>query len=204
MFRKMSVLFVGVLALSALTVSGASATTTPPTGNLNCYPTPTMTFKPALPPAGSPSTKNITVQIKKASLVNCDSHLVSGGKYAITGGTIDFKARIPKGNDCASVLFGGPIDKSVVVVKLTGENAKGHTATVAVVKPTNLNVSLSTAAFIIDGTVPQTPAGNKPFGGEHFHLELSVNVVDTLACTGGSAPLDHLDLSSIIGLAIYS
>lgn len=204
MIRKLALLCSAALALSVVAVGVAGASSTPPTGALNCGTTGTVTLKKGIPDSSQPaSTKNISVKIHKAAIDTCDASGVTGGKATITGGTAQLNAKIPPGANCSTLLSSPPnIVKPVLVVKLTNTTGT-KTETVAVIKPTNLQFSQSGTGFHVTGTIPQTKANNKPFGGETFEAQLNVdNLSDAAACIGGTAPLDHIDFSTAGGSGI--
>jgi hypothetical protein len=199
LIRKLALLAVGVLALSAIPAVDAGAATTPPTGTLACGVTGTVKFKPALTPA-TPASKPTSVKVHKAVADPCDNSGVTGGKGPITGGSVILNAKIG-GASCAALAGGtATLEKAQLIVKLTGPNAKGKTQTVAVIKPVNIAVAPSGVGFAITGDIPQTSANNKPFGGESFSAQINVdNVADFVGCLGGSNNADHVDFSSAGG-----
>ena len=85
-------------------------------------------------------------------------------------------------------------------MKLTGRNAQFQLVTLAVIKPRNIVVTRAGGGFSITGDIPQTKAGNKPFGGEHFTAQVNVdNVPDLGYCLSGLNNVDHIDFSSAGG-----
>jgi hypothetical protein len=196
--RKLVAFAAGVVALASLGIA-AGASTTPPTGTLSCGTTGTVTFKPALTPT-TPAKKPTSVKIHKAAVDTCDSGGVAGGKATINGGSIVLNAKIAPGADCQAVAAGtAMLANPVLTLKLTNTTGS-KTETVAVVKPTNLVVMPQGAGFHATGTLPQTKAMNKPFGGETFETQINVdNLSDFAGCLGGTNNVDHIDFSTAGG-----
>jgi hypothetical protein len=196
----------GFLVLSALATTAAWAVAPPPTGTLACGSTGSVTLKPGDPGHTQPaSTKNISVKVHNGAVDTCNNAGVTGGKLPINGGVITFNGKIPPGATCDTLLSAPPnITKPVLVIKLTGTNPKsGKPSTVAVIKPTNLVFSVVGTGFHIVGDVPQTKAGNKPFGNETFEAQLNTdNIADAVACISGPTPLTHIDFSTAGGSTI--
>jgi hypothetical protein len=147
----------------------------------------------------------VLVRTAGADLEHHRSAGVTGGKLPIDGGVITFNGKIPPGATCDTLLSAPPnIIKPVLVIKLTGTNPKsGKPSTVAVIKPTNLVFSVVGTGFHIVGDVPQTSAGNKPFGSETFEAQLNTdNLADAAACISGPTPVTHIDFSTAGGSTI--
>lgn len=209
MLRKLAAFASVALVVSAVGIAGAGAAgSPPPTGTLTCGATGTMTLKPGIPAVGS-STKALSAKIKNAVGSPCDNSGVTGGKASITGANIILNAKIAPGASCSTLLSGPPnVSKAVLVVKLQHTDPVTlKTFTVAVVKPVNLQFSQVGTGFGVTGTIPQTSANNKPFGGETFEAQLNVdNIPDALACIGGTTDLSHIDFSAAggSGFSIHS
>jgi hypothetical protein len=166
----------------------------------------TLTLKPGLPGAAQPvSTKPISAKVHNATGSDCAGS-VTGGKAPINGAVVQFNAKVGPGQSCSTLnTTGVGFSKPVLIIKLTNTTA-GKTKAVAVVKPTNLHFSVLLAplkvGLDITGTIPQTKANNKPFGGEMFEAAVYIdNVLDAVACAEPPAmtPLDHIDFSSAGG-----
>jgi hypothetical protein len=187
---------------SALTIGTAGASQEPPTGILNCGADGTLTFKPALPRSAPPSsTKPTSVKIHKATGA-CTSGGVIGGKAPITGAVITFNAKLSPGQTCSALNTTGlQFVHPELIVKLTNTTGS-KTTTVAVVRPANLQFSVELPGFAVGigiiGTIPQTKANNKPFGGEAFQGSVFINNLnDAVSCVEGiTTSLDHIDFGT--------
>jgi hypothetical protein len=199
MIRRIAVVVTGALAVTGLLTTGAGASTAPPTGTLTCGTTGTVTFKPALTPS-TPAPKPTSVKVHKAALSPCDASGVTGGKATINGGDTVFNAKLAPGADCATVAGGTAVlVNPQLIVKLTNTTGS-KTATVAVLKPVNITITPSGPSFIIKGDIPQTKAGNKPFGGEHLTSQINIdNISDAIGCALGTNNLSHIDFSAAGG-----
>ncbi len=190
MIRKLALLAAGALTLGLLTtVTAGAVTPPPPTGMLSCgFAASAATFIPALPGAGqAPSLAGVPFKIKNAKTAACNNAGVQNGKAPITGAVVNLNAKTISHVNCATLTADGlKVATATLTVKLT--NA---TTTVATIKPVNLkfttNIDAGTVTgFQITGIIPQTPANNRPFGGEHFTATIGVGNGDDLAAC--SAP----------------
>jgi hypothetical protein len=148
-------------------------------------------------------------KVHKATLDTCNNAGVIGGKAAITGGVALLNARFAAGASCGTLMASlTNASKAVLVVKLTSTTVDPitlatTTRTVGVVKPTNLAFAQSGSGLHVTGTIPQTSASNRPFGGEIVEAQLNIdNTLDVSACTSGPTPLDHIDFSTGGGSSI--
>lgn len=154
-----TLLTTSVLALSTLTAIAAWAAAAPqPTGMLSCGTTGSAVFKPGIPGhTQPPSTKNISVKAKPASLDTCNNAGQINGRYPITGGRATLRGVTPPGASCDTLLTTGlSITKTRLIIQLTGINPKtGKPVVVATVRPTNLVFAVVGAGFSVTGTIPQ-------------------------------------------------
>jgi hypothetical protein len=201
----MAVLAVGVLALSAIGVSGASAATPPATGSLTCNTSGNITTKPDL--TNVASTKPITMTGKKLPVADCDASGVSGGKAPITDGVLDVSAKLPKGSSCVSLATDPipPLKITLKLVNMSVVNGKAKSVTVATIKPTNVVTTLTVVdedvSLSVSGDVPDNKTHTKAFGGEHFSVNLGItNFTEVAACIGG-IPINTIGVAGPITIA---
>jgi hypothetical protein len=204
MFRRTAVVAIGVLALSAVSMSGAGALTTPAKGTLACSASGSIGLKPAL--TNTPAPKPITVSAKKQPVADCDASGVTGGKAPITNGTIDLSTKLPPSSSCLSLASGGTLPPMKITLKLVNTsivNGKTKSVTVATVKPTNVvaALDLATISLNITGDIPDNPTHTKAFGGEHFSASLVVtNAADLAGCLTGT-PITTIQFAGPVSIA---
>jgi hypothetical protein len=195
----------GVAALALMVGVSARADGTPPSGTLSCGTTGTATLQPGIPGAGqAPSSGLISFKIKNAGIGPCDNSGLVGGKAPVNTGGVRLNAKLAPGANCATLLGSAPnVARAVLKVKLQNTDFTiGQTITVAVIKPTNLQWTQVGTGFHVTGTIPQTPANNKPFGGEAFEAQLNIDNIEfdgvnACAAPGSTTPLTHLEFSAV-------
>jgi hypothetical protein len=209
--RALAIGACATLGLSAFAGGTAGASTTPPMGSVTCGATGSAAVRPAgIPGTTQPPAVNWTIaKIHKAALDSCNSAGVTGGKATINGGVITINARLNPGASCDTLMASlTSVAKAVVIVKFTSTTVDPITLmpitrTVAVVRPQALQIVASGAGVHVTGTLPQTLALSKPFGGEVFESQLNIdNTADVAACQTTPTPLTHLDFSTAGGSSI--
>jgi hypothetical protein len=175
----------------------------------------------------TPTTHWTIGKVHQQAIDTCNTSGVMGGRAPITGGVITINSRINQGASCAALLPSlSSVNKAVLIVKLTNtvttveiDPTTGlpvidpvtmqpvmttQTRTVAVVRAKDPVVTQSGNGFHITGTVQQSAAGNKPFGGDVFEAQVNVdNSADVAACNSmTSVPLTQVNFSTAGGSSI--
>ena len=139
MFRKVSALCAGAIAVATLAASpaGAGTASVPVTGSMLCDIAGTITISKPLPNANDPnggSLKNLHYKLA-AKMTNCGAVDLktpppSGGKAPITSGTLSVTGILEAGASCNDISFDTPPDISgdpnKFDAKWTGTNGSSH------------------------------------------------------------------------------
>jgi hypothetical protein len=119
------------LFVNSIAPAGAATTVTPVTGEITCKMDGIFKFSPLLPDGNSDGARGRTRVKITAKMHDCDDSQVSGGKTAITGGTVSANGFLDEGASCYDLAFGDPPDFTFNLNKLdlkwtgTGANGRG-------------------------------------------------------------------------------
>jgi hypothetical protein len=211
MLRRIVVLVavVAVAFAGSATAAPAAVVIPPPEGTLSCGLSGTGKFAPAYPSASDDDGSNRTIRFKlKGVLGPCDNRGVTGGKYPITNGKLDFSARLPVGSGCNDLLwFGVPDFTSEERTKLSmtfnGTTDAGKRPKVAKAKTTVFDGSQISQGWQLTSDWFPAERETDPFQDHTATISLIVDNLGELgACAFGGPDLALVTFSAAGGAKV--
>ena len=205
MLRKMGAL-AGTAALGLVLCAqplGAATAAPLPAGNITCALTGKMTFAKSYPNANSDTgaLRNIHIKIA-ATLTNCATAGVTGGKAPIVGGSMTVRGILEPGSSCADISDGSApdftFDNNKMQVTWKGLDGRSH-PTVG----TSKTDVFSTGNFVFGGWEYDSDSfgDNNAFAGESavmdLGLDLSSQTVVNECINGASTAAGPVNLTQV-------
>lgn len=156
---------------------GAATPAASPAGNITCALTGKMTFSKAYPNANSDTGALPNIHIKiAATLTNCASSAVTGGKASIIGGTMTVTGILESGSSCADIDDGSAPDFTFDnnKMQITWKGGDGHAHPTVGKSKTDV---FSTGNFVFGGWEYDSDSfgDNDAFAGESAVFDLGLD-----------------------------
>jgi hypothetical protein len=179
MLRKMGAMTGAAALVLVLSAQPLSATTSVPlpSGNVTCAMTGTMKFSKFYPNASSDTGALRNVHIKiAATMSNCNTAGVTGGKAPIIGGTLTITGILEPGSSCSDISDGSApdftFDNNKLQVTWKGVDGRSHPT----VGKSKTDI-FSTGNFLFGGWEydGDTFGDNDAFAGESAVIDLGLD-----------------------------